>query len=258
MEQNNSKGQRRNGLSKLVNIVLAGSMLFTGIGCPWNKSKDRDTNSGSSGTPALILSQEGKDAVNKRFDDYTQVLMTAGSAANEGESKGFLRYIANAPASDTDANTFINACYRIEADSGYNNLCGGTSTTLEQFSLYFKYLCKTWTNGIAAAQTTDSAPYPVDGPIGDWELDHKTAGSGWGFTTDFTNRNARAYVRLDSIDEATIDLNGFTPEEMTNIKGIEKRFISRDYLDKETNDGPITYNPTTGMPVGWDQDRYDE
>jgi len=56
-----AKNAGKYAIHKVLPVALAGAMLATSMGCPWQKSKDNDTSSGSSGTPSYNYVVQAKD-----------------------------------------------------------------------------------------------------------------------------------------------------------------------------------------------------
>jgi hypothetical protein len=237
---------------------LAFLTLATSYGCPWQKKHDRDTVTGSSTPPAVTvtLSGAGDAAANKRIDDFDAYFPTAKGTKTDaliGEADHFFQTIASAGTSNTDVNDFINMIYDREVDSDYNILCGGTTTTSEQFAAYFKYLAGTWSDGKAEALTADDAPFPVNGKVVNYELDNKMSGN-WAFAANFADGSFRAYLKNEAGNEIAFPTyTGLTVGQRSRLREILKANLKGASLDNEiiggTNSIDITYDSGTGEPI---------
>jgi hypothetical protein len=189
----------------------------------------------------IILSDAGNDALELRLGQPAVFLTAAGTrtpyVAPKGESDELLKLIANSGDNDIHAKKFIKMLYESEAAAGYNILCGGTAVTETEFSQYLKFLFNKWTNGAAAAQTTDSAPSPVNGPVVDHEIDNKMSGSGQGVAVDFTNKMIRFYLKDKDGNEIAFPTYSLTAQNMGAVKEIMKKSVAGTYWINEN-----TYN----------------
>jgi len=239
---------------RVLPIVLITALAW-GAKCPWDKSKDDDTTSGSSGP--RVLSQAGYDALDLRFgrDEVfgTAAGTKAASVDEKAESDDLLKWIANSTDSDADAVAFMKILYDAEAANAYNTTCGGTSVTEVQYRPHIRNLFKTFTNGITSAQTTEDAPFPIDAKITDYEIDNKMADSGWGFVVDGINNIVAAYLKNESGNEIVFPKYNLTPTQMTDIKALIKKSFAQTYLTNEIDgnkfDASNSYSPTTGEQI---------
>ena len=228
----------------LEGILLLG-LLAAEPGCPWdNHHKDRDTTSGSSAPKEL--SKAGKNAIEKRLGYSALYLTGAGTQAQyvvpKEESDQLLKWLASAGDGNQDANSYIDAHRASEEAADWKIICGEVPLTTEQYRTYFKYLCRVWTDGIVAAQTTDSAPKPVEGPIVNYEVDNETDGSGQGMGVDFVNNKITYFLKTPDGSELPWPTYTFNDEQMITIKAAIKKSLTQTYLYNEEK-GYDSYYP---------------
>jgi hypothetical protein len=151
-------------LRKALPVVLAVAMPFVSIGCPWQKDKDNDTSSGSSGTPVCastleyLTDADFDDGINPNYGKDTTSIVSKRIYTN---SKG------RAPASINTTFKNGNGCL------SYYDMFRDTSVITETLK------DEDFTNG--ELYTTANINLPITGTY-TFKVDATDGVSGWAST----------------------------------------------------------------------------